>query len=119
MERFQHYAREDRNEGHVKAKDAAKFERYCRAHPACWAKYKIIDKQLRKLVMLGPKREIYDYLKANLPGSMVQKFENMQFWNLILNEGIIDVLAAPKMMDPTTMSGQLFENFLISVEQLP
>ncbi|MCC6138776.1 MAG: hypothetical protein IT287_09095 [Bdellovibrionaceae bacterium] len=119
MQRFQHYAREDRNEGHVKAKDAAKFERYCRANPACWAKYKIIDQQLRKLVLLGSKSEIYEYLKVTLPGTMAEKFENFQFWNLILNEGIIDVLAAPTMMEPTSMSGRLLDKFLISVEQMP
>lgn len=115
VKRYQHYPEQDRNEGHVKAQRAAEFERFCRSNKNCWAKYKAIERQLRALMPIGTKSEINEYLRDNLPGTIVQKYENIQFWNMILSEGIIDVMALPNMLNPKSPQGLLFNNFLKSL----
>lgn len=119
MGRFQLYAPENRNEGHVKAQAAAKFERECRASPSCWNKVLAIEARLRFLVTLGSREAIGEYMRERLPGTIFEKFEDIQLWNMILAEGIIDVLSQRNMLEPNTMQGIMLEKFLISLEHIP
>ncbi len=118
VEHFRNYPPESRNDGHAKAQDVARFELQCRANPTCWGIVNAINLRLRRMNTAGRSNtEVMEDLRAVIKGNIFETFEFLQFWNMILAEGTLDVLSARGMMDPTTQSGAILKDFMIQLEQ--
>jgi len=108
----------DRQEGHVLAKDAAKFERFCRSNAACWSKHQTIESMLRKLHAIGNKSQITKYFLKNARENPVKNFEAVQLWVLVSTEGATELLSSPDALNPQTNRGSLIERFIKGFESI-
>jgi hypothetical protein len=108
----------DRREGHVLAKDAAKFERFCRATPSCWSKHQSIENMMRKLSAIGTKAEFSKYLLSGLKENPAGIFEAVQIWAMVLTEGATELLSNPKALDSKTEKGAMIDRFIEGLDQI-
>lgn len=110
--RFQGYQEDARNDGHVKARDAANFERICRARPECWQKFEAIDPYLRYVVEAGGTQYILKNFSTFMSKDMMRAVDFIQIWNMILSEGLVETMSFKGMVEPRTERGQKFDQFI-------
>lgn len=108
----------DRNEGHVKAKDAARFERFCRNNSSCWSKHQKIERALRELVKIGSKSEIIAYLMKDFKTDPVRIGDSIQIWTMLLSEGVTELLSISGALDTETSQGALIDKFIKGLDQM-
>jgi hypothetical protein len=105
-------------DGHVTAQYSALFEMRCRGNPECWGKVERLESYLRVALDKGGEA----YVLANMDIWMKEYgygvYDFTQFITHLLQEGVIDTLAAEGAMDPSTDLGASYKTAFDFLEVL-